>query len=821
MKDQSKSNRRKRAAAILLAATASAAVLCALLLGSYAPAAQAQAQNTPTPTPHERGVDVHAMAIQIAGAKSLPHPKLDSNLNRILQNYGAVRAASTDAYSSSESEEIIIVTIYTDGVSTEGVSRLIADKGASLRNVGVDYIEASVPVDILPKLPLLEGVTRVRTVTERRASQGSVKGEGISVHGADAWHTAGITGDGVKIGIFDDFIGFSDLMGTEVPSGVLARCYTETGAVSSDLADCEVGDSHGTAVTEAVFDIAPGATYYISNPLTRGDLKTATEWMVGQGVDVIQVALAWPWEGPGDGTTPFSNGALRSVDAAVAGGAVWVNSAGNGNRSTWYGPSDKLDLAGFDFDLQIFVGTEDTCNDVHLVSGDRLTAQLRWDDVWSGATRDLDLVLFDASFDIVASSVDEQLGGPEDDPFEILSYIPENGGPHCLSVVHYGGTSPDWIQLQAFTQQVLHHSTDRSSIDSPAESSNSGLLAVGAAAWNNTTEISDLSSRGPTPDGRIKPDIVGADGANSSILGVWGGTSQSSAHIAGLAALVRQRYPEHAPQQVTDYLKSHAESRGEVPNNIWGYGFARLAGSDALSSTPTPTASPESTQTPEPSDACVILLTGSTTVSGTWDDGCISERAAPQGSGDRYARFYTFNLTETAAVTIALSSQQDTYLYLSGTGVELENDDESSSSRNSKLEVELQPGTYTIEATTYSSMTTGEFTLTLEIGESEIQPEPTPPTATPTSPALTPTPVPPTVVPATGFVDVSRGTDHACALHSNGSITCWGANDVGQATPPEAGRFIAISSSEKGTCAVRDDGGVLCWGSFAVTAGSE
>ena len=151
----------------------------------------------------------------------------------------------------------------------------------------------------------------------------------------------------------------------------------------------------------------------------------------------------------------------------------------------------------------------------------------------------------------------------------------------------------------------------------------------------------------------------------------------------------------------------------------------------------------------------------------------------------------------------------------------LENDDESASSRNSKLEAEMQPGTYTIEATTYNSMTTGEFTLTLEIGEPEIQPQPTPPAVTPTPPARTPTPGPPTTTPDSGFVDVSRGADHACALHSNGSITCWGANGEGQATPPDTGRFIVISSSDNGTCAVRDDGEVLCWGSFVVETGSE
>ena len=827
MINQSSSKRRRKATAVLFAAAVSAAALCALLIGPDMSAVQAQSQNTPTPTPITTDDDIYGMARKIAESKALRHPNLDSNLNRILQNSRAAQTAASDASSSAETQDTVAVTIYIEEGYSEAVSQFLTGRGASPRNVGTDYIEVDVPVALLPEVSSLEGVRRVRTITERQSAQGSVIGEGIGVHGADAWHEAGIKGEGVKIGIFDDFIGFRGLMGTEVPSTVLARCYTESGTLTSDLADCELGNSHGTAVTEAVFDIAPGASYYISNPVTRGDLKTATEWMVSQGVDVIQVALAWPWEGPGDGTTPFSNGALRSVDAAVEGGAVWVNSAGNGNGRTWYGNSNRLEVAGFDFSLQIFDVTGDTCNEVHLNAGKKFTAQLRWDDVWSGATRDLDLVLFDASLEIVASSIHAQSGGPEDDPFELLSYTPVTGGPHCLAVVHYGGTAPGWIQLQSFTQQGLQHTTDMGSIDSPAESSNPGLLAVGAAAWDNTTEIEDLSSRGPTPDGRVKPDIVGADGANSSTLGAWEGTSQASAHVAGLAALVKNKFPAYTPQRVNEYLKTHAESRGALPNNIWGYGFARLAASDASTTTPVPTpiSSPEPTQTPEPTpepeptDGCVVTLAGSATVEGTWDDSCLSDRPALQGDGERYARFYNFTLNSSATVTVTLTSEQDTYLYLTAEGVEHENDDESSSNTNSRLEVQLQAGTYTIEATTYNSLTAGEFTLVLVIGDSGTQPQPTPPAPTPTP--VPPTPVPPTPTPASGYVDVSRGTDHACALHSDGSITCWGADDEGQATPPATGRFIAISSSDKGTCAVRDNGEVLCWGSFTVATGGE
>ena len=98
------------------------------------------------------------------------------------------------------------------------------------------------------------------------------------MHGAPAWHQAGFKGAGVKIGVIDGgFEDFQRLMGTELPSSsVQARCYTDIGVFTSSISDCKDG-VHGTAVTEAVFDIAPAATYYISNANTLGDLKTAVE----------------------------------------------------------------------------------------------------------------------------------------------------------------------------------------------------------------------------------------------------------------------------------------------------------------------------------------------------------------------------------------------------------------------------------------------------------------------------------------------------------------------------------------------------------------
>ena len=202
-----------------------------------------------------------------------------------------------------------------------------------------------------------------------------------------------------------------------------------------------------------------------------------------------------------------------------------------------------------------------------------------------------------------ASSENAQSGGAADFPVEYLEYTPAFNGTYCLAVSHNGGAAPSSIQLQDFMGVAkFEHYTISGSIHNPAESANPGMLAVGATQgihpWD-THIIEYYSSQGPTPDGRIKPDIVGADRGATVLLrstenpnGNFPGTSQSAAHVSGLAALVKQRFPSYTPKQVMQYLKNNAKARGAVPNNTWGYGFAYLPPSDASEATPTPSVTP-------------------------------------------------------------------------------------------------------------------------------------------------------------------------------------------------------------------------------------
>ena len=114
-------------------------------------------------------------------------------------------------------------------------------------------------------------------------------------------------------------------------------------------------------------------------------------------------------------------------------------------------------------------------------------------------------------------------------------------------------------------------------------------------------------------------------------------------------------------------------------------------------------------------DDCVTLLHSDVTITGRWDRDSICLSGSRPDDGDYYARFYQFIMDAAADVTITLTSEHDTYLYLfdgEASGAALhENDDYDYT--NSQIQATLQPASYTIEATTYGSGVTGEFTLTV------------------------------------------------------------------------------------------------------------
>ncbi len=495
-------------------------------------------------------------------------PVLDSQLVRIARDARAGRPIP-EARGAGRGGERVAVTINVDGDPATTAAALIS-RGIDVANVGAQSIEALVPPDAIDGLASTPGVRQARELQPPVPL--AVVSQGAQIIGSPQWNARGYTGANVKVGVIDlGFTGFSNLIGSELPVPI-AHCYQSIGQPTDAISACEQGGVHGTAVTETLMDIAPDASLYISNPTTLLDLHDAVDWMISQGVTIINHSVGWTWEGPGDGVSPYADGALAAVDKAVAAGITWINAAGNEGLSTWTGPWADANGDG----IMEFSGDAER-NAISVLAGQEIILQARWQDSWTNASTDLDLYLVSSSGEVLRASEKPQHGLAGQTPFEFLRFTPTTSGPFYAVVRLYGGTTPEWVQIQEFNGSSLAYSTAAGSIANPAESASAGLLAVGASPWSQTSVVEPFSSRGPTRDGRIKPDVVSIDSADTVTYGASGfpGTSQAAPHIAGLVALVEQRFPTYGPAEIAAFLKAHG-NRSAAPDNSWGAGLVRL-----------------------------------------------------------------------------------------------------------------------------------------------------------------------------------------------------------------------------------------------------
>ncbi len=465
----------------------------------------------------------------------------------------------------------VAVTVHFDETVTAPMIAEIVSTGARVANVGSQDVEAYVLPDRLVALAHVAGVRSIRPILANQPT--SYVSPAVALHGSNAWQTAGYTGSGIKVGIIDvGFTGLAARLGTELPATVQARCYTSIGSFTTDLSACDNGETHGTAVAETVLDMAPGIELYIASPISRSDTLQAAAWMTANGVRIINASFSsgFIFEGPGDGTSPFSNSLYVAVDQAAAAGALWVNAAGNSGDAGWTGAWTDADADGW---LEFAIGVER--NSVTLAAGDDITVAIRWADPWGASSNNYDLALYLGST-LVASGEDPQAGAG--DPFEILNYVAPAAGTYDIAINRVSGAPTPRMQLLVRgLADGLAYQVTSGTLPSPADSSNPGMVTVGAVRVGQPSTIEPYSSRGPTLDGRVKPDLVAADCAPTTIRPMFCGTSESAPFVAGAAAQVLQAYPTLTPSQLADWLRSHAVPLGSpVPNSTFGWGRLNL-----------------------------------------------------------------------------------------------------------------------------------------------------------------------------------------------------------------------------------------------------
>jgi subtilisin family serine protease len=374
--------------------------------------------------------------------------------------------------------------------------------------------------------------------------------------GVDAWHEAGYQGGGIKVGVLD--VAFGGL--EQVPAQITLPPDRQESRYAGPP------DSHGTLVLETLLSIAPQADYYLYalHPAGR-DLEQAVTWLLEMGVGVVNYSLS-SLDVPLDGTSYPAQQLGRLADANV----LVVTSVGNHGVS--YLSEIYRDENGDGWH-------EFQTGDPSLWVSPMLTenfgeAHLRWQDVYTQAEIDLDLYIFDASRQALwHASTQVQAGRAADWPHEDSFYPTTAGQPLYIGIrAKTKGAIPPNTRFYLYVDDSrLEYSSPTGSLAAPADSPK--LLAVGGIEQDES--LWWRSARGPTWDGRPKPDLV-APARLQLGGGVFVGTSASSPLVAGAAILARQAFPELSEAEIRHWMLESTQALGHSHHSQEPFAYGRL-----------------------------------------------------------------------------------------------------------------------------------------------------------------------------------------------------------------------------------------------------
>jgi len=490
-------------------------------------------------------------------------PKMESVLGMLGEKYLQGKAVAQDfAWERKipfQDDRVTVILVPPLGKLAAAIDETgLVSYGVKVEARSRHLIRARVPVSILEEVTeKVSGVSYVRLPYKPLPL--AVTSEGVSLIDASVYTSSGYEGQNTRAAIIDlGFIGLATAqVNGDLPPTVITRDYTGGGI--------ESGTVHGTAVAEIVYDVAPQAQLYLINIGDEVDLENAKDYCISEGVDIINHSVGWV-------NTNFTDGAgviCGITDNARANGILWVNAAGNSAKMHYQ--DFFLDTDGDDW--HEFTSGDET-NDIQLTSLAYIHVFLAWNS-WPTTDQDYDLYLFDDALNVVAWSDDWQTGTQE--PTEAIYYIAP-AGTYKIAVAKYSATGDQKVKIFTFYQD-LEYQTAAHSLMAPADAT--GVMtaaAIDQANWTTGPQES-FSSQGPTNDGRIKPDISAPDGVSSFTYGTRGffGTSASSPHVAGAAALVLSAMPGLSPNELQSYLEGWAVDMGDAgKDSIYGSGRLRL-----------------------------------------------------------------------------------------------------------------------------------------------------------------------------------------------------------------------------------------------------
>ena len=493
--------------------------------------------------------------LDVAPAKPVGPPHIESALWEL-----AAPSAAKPTRAKAGSD-VVVILVPTAGAAATIDTTSFAAFGVEILARSKSLMRVSVPTASLRAVSELPSVAFVRRPRRPQAQQ--TLSEGVALIRARENHAAGAQGQGVKVAIIDGGFKGADKLPEDIPMRRWQRDYTYTGIYAGT-------DAHGTACAEIIHDVAPEAELYLYKVADIVDLENAKDRCIQNGVAIVNYSATWVGEGFGDGRGLICD----IVNDAADNGLLWVNAVGNYAQKHYMGFWHDSD----EDNRHNFAAGDDAVNFVAEI-GKPIRVTLTWDD-WPSTTADYDLYLYYqdkfGNIEEVSKSTDVQ--GEGGAPVEFIEYFAGRAGTYGISVVRVGEAEPKKLRVWSWHHDI-EYPVSASSLGIPSDAR--GALSVGAIhqdQWDLGT-VASYSSRGPTADGRIKPDLVAPSGVTTASYGVdrllFGGTSAAAPHVAGAAALLKSANPALARAELWQALVAATVDVG-APGKDASTGYGKL-----------------------------------------------------------------------------------------------------------------------------------------------------------------------------------------------------------------------------------------------------
>ncbi|NEU55287.1 S8 family serine peptidase [Halorussus sp. MSC15.2] len=462
------------------------------------------------------------------------------------------------ADSVGDTEFVQVVVRAASGRSDEA-ARLVGTHGGDVRTRHENLVQARVPASAVEALGVSPAVEFVRRPREAVATD--VTSEGLSNMDVGTVHGTNYTGENTTVAVVD--LGF-DVTNPEIADQVVD--WRNFSSPESPRTMANESGLHGTGTAELVAETAPNASIIavkVNYPL---ELYDAIDWIKNNtSADVVSMSVGWYNVGPLDGSAEMN----REIRTSVESGTPWVVSAGNeadGNHwnGTWSNPDGDQWMN--------FRDSDERMNVTPAGGSGTLRTAISWND-WPVSHEDYDAILVNESGDVVDFSVTVQNGTQQPTEY-IYHYATQN-----VYLKLRNDDANESADFDVFFRGSADPEYDTAARSVTIPATGPRVITVGAAYYG-TNELEDFSSRGPTIDGRRKPDVVAPDGVSSTAYpdGFYG-TSAATPHTAGVAALMLDADPTLTPAEVKERLRSSAVPlRGTEPNNRTGYGLVDADG---------------------------------------------------------------------------------------------------------------------------------------------------------------------------------------------------------------------------------------------------